>query len=199
MFTGIVEELGEVTRAERRGDVVRVEIAARVVLEDLPLGGSVAVNGCCVTAVTVSSHAFGCELGPETLSRTAFEGRLLPGTLVNLERPMRADGRFGGHIVQGHVDGVGKIREFSRDGDNWTLRVDFPTPAIRYIVEKGSIAVDGISLTVAAVKSPTLDIAIIPHSLENTNLKRAAAGDTVNLEFDIIAKYVERMLNRDQS
>ncbi len=110
---------------------------------------------------------------------------------------MRADGRFGGHLVQGHVDGVGRIQEFSRNGDAWTLKIEVPQQALRYIVEKGSIAVDGISLTVAAVKPPVFEIAIIPHTFENTNLKHARAGGTVNLEFDIIAKYVERMMHRD--
>ena len=110
---------------------------------------------------------------------------------------MRADGRFGGHIVQGHVDGVGKIRSFDRDGDNWNLQVEFPEDAARYIVHKGSIAIDGISLTVASLKTPVLEVAIIPHTFENTNLRQARAGDTVNLEFDVIAKYVERMMHRD--
>jgi riboflavin synthase len=112
---------------------------------------------------------------------------------------MRADGRFGGHIVQGHVDGVGRIRDFSRDGDNWNLKVDFPESAARYIVEKGSIAIDGISLTVAALRGTTLEVAIIPHTFENTNLQQARAGDAVNLEFDVIAKYVERMLGTDKT
>jgi riboflavin synthase len=110
---------------------------------------------------------------------------------------MRADGRFGGHIVQGHVDGVGRIRNFNRDGDNWNLQVEFPESAARYIVHKGSIAIDGISLTVAALTTPVLEVAIIPHTFENTNLRHAKAGDTVNLEFDLIAKYVERMMNRE--
>jgi riboflavin synthase len=199
MFTGIIEEVGEIAAIEEAGDsggFRPLRVRASGILEGVSAGASIAVNGVCLTVRQHDKDSFTAELSRETLERTSLK-HLGTGSIVNLERPMRADGRFGGHMVQGHVDGVGRIQEFSRDGDNWNLQIEFPGPAIRYIVEKGSIAVDGISLTVAAVKPSVLDIAIIPHTFENTNLKRAAAGDTVNLEFDIIAKYVERMLNRE--
>lgn len=196
MFTGIIEEIGEIAAVDENSEFRTLRVRANGILEGVSAGASIAVNGVCLTVRQHDKGSFTAELSRETLDRTSLK-ELAAGSLVNLERPMRADGRFGGHMVQGHVDGVGKIHRFSRDGDSWNLQIEFPGPAIRYIVEKGSIAVDGISLTVAAVKPPVLDIAIIPHTFENTNLKRAAAGDTVNLEFDVIAKYVERMLNRE--
>lgn len=193
MFTGIVEGTGEVASAERRGDVLRVRVRARG-LEGLPTGGSIAVNGCCLTAVDVDADGFACELTEETLRRTAFADRLRPGTLVNLERPMRADGRFDGHIVQGHVDGVGRIRELRRTGDAAELTVECPPSLERYVVEKGSVAVDGISLTVADLREGGFTVALIPYTLEVTNLRNASVGELVNLEVDVVAKYVERLL-----
>jgi len=147
----------------------------------------------CLTARTIHNDGFTADLSRETLERTSLNV-LIAGSLANLERPMRADGRFDGHIVQGHVDGVGRIRAFSREGDDYRLEVEFPESALRYIVEKGSISVDGISLTVARVKPYVFEVAIIPHTFDNTNLRRVQANDPVNLEFDVIAKYVERML-----
>jgi riboflavin synthase len=196
MFTGIIEEVGEIAAIDDSSAFRTLRVRATGILDGVTVGASIAVNGVCLTVRTFDKGSFTAELSKETLDRTSLK-QVAAGSIVNLERPMRADGRFGGHMVQGHVDGVGKIRAFNRDGDSWNLQIEFPDAALRYIVEKGSIAVDGISLTVAAVKPPVLDIAIIPHTFENTNLKRAAAGDTVNLEFDVIAKYVERMLNRD--
>ena len=149
MFTGIVEEVGRVVSAERKGDVLRVRIAAPRTASGLAVGGSVAVGGCCLTAVSVEDGAFDCELTEETLRRTAFEERLRPGRAVNLERPMKADGRFDGHIVQGHVDAVGRIRTLERTGQAAELVVECPSGLERYLVEKGSVSVDGISLTVA--------------------------------------------------
>jgi len=195
VFTGIVEATGRVETAERRGDVLRVSIGAGAVADALPIGGSIAVNGCCLTAVERGSGRFVCELTTETLRRTAFEDRLTPGRLVNLERPMPADGRFDGHIVQGHVDGVGRIRALHRLGDSAELVVEPPPGLRRYLVEKGSIAVDGISLTVAGLGPDTFDVALIPHTLAVTNLGEARQGDPVNLEVDVIAKYVERLLS----
>jgi riboflavin synthase len=197
MFTGIIEEVGEIAAIDDSSAFRTIRVRANGILEGVATGASIAVNGVCLTVRTHEKGSFTAELSRETLDRTSLK-QLAAGSIVNLERPMRADGRFGGHMVQGHVDGVGKIRDFSRDGDSWNLQIEFPDAALRYIVEKGSIAVDGISLTVAAVKSPVLDIAIIPHTYENTNLKRAAAGDIVNLELDVIAKYVERMLNQSR-
>jgi riboflavin synthase len=196
MFTGIIEEVGTIAAIEDTGDFRTLRVRAGAILDGIAAGASIAVNGVCLTVRTFSGGNFTADLSRETLDRTSLKD-LRSGTTVNLERPMRADGRFGGHIVQGHVDGVGRIRSFNRDGDNWTLQVEFPSEAARYIVHKGSIAIDGISLTVAAITPPVLEVAIIPHTFENTNLRHARAGDTVNLEFDVIAKYVERMLHRD--
>jgi riboflavin synthase len=196
MFTGIIEEVGTIDAIDSSREFRTLRVAANGILDGVSAGASIAVNGVCLTVRQHDRTGFSAELSRETLDRTSLK-ELAAGSLVNLERPMRADGRFGGHMVQGHVDDVGKIHRFTRDGDNWNLQIAFPVSSIRYIVEKGSIAIDGISLTVAAVKPPVLDIAIIPHTFENTNLKRVVAGDTVNLEFDIVAKYVERMLNRE--
>jgi riboflavin synthase len=194
MFTGIVEETGTVRRAEPAGEVLRVEIAARAVLDDLARGGSIAVDGCCLTAVSVGPDSFACELTAETLARTAFGERLRPGACVNLERPLRAGGRFDGHVVQGHVDGVGRVAELRRQGEAAELVVEPPPELERYLVEKGSVAVDGISLTVAACRPRAFTAAIIPYTLAHTNLGRTRPGDRVNLEVDILAKYVERLL-----
>ena len=197
MFTGIIEEVGHIVAIEDSGEFRTLRVEAGAILDGIEAGASISVNGVCLTVRTYSAGSFTADLSRETLERTSLNS-LHAGTVVNLERPMRADGRFGGHIVQGHVDGVGKIRSFDRDGDNWNLRVEFPESAARYIVHKGSIAIDGISLTVASLKAPVLEVAIIPHTFENTNLRHAQAGDSVNLEFDVIAKYVERMMYRDQ-
>ena len=194
MFTGIVEETGSVLSAERQRDVLVLQIRAGSALDGLATGGSIAVNGCCLTATGVAGDAFTTELTDETLRRTAFAERLQPGRLVNLERPMRADGRFDGHIVQGHVDGVGRIAALDKTGTAAELIVEPPPELLRYLVEKGSVAVDGISLTVASVASGRFGVAISPLTLQVTNLRQAAAGDLVNLEVDVIAKYVERLL-----
>lgn len=194
MFTGIIEAQGTVRSAERRGDVLVVQVACDRVAPDLPMGGSIAVNGCCLTAVDLSGDSFTCELTEETLRRTAFGDRLRPGVVVNLERPMRADGRFDGHIVQGHVDGVGRVRELARQGDTAELTVAVDRSLERYLVTKGSVAVDGISLTVAQLVAGAFTVALIPYTLEHTNLGAARPGDPVNIEVDVIAKYVERLL-----
>jgi riboflavin synthase len=173
-----------------------VRIAARAVVSDLARGGSIAVSGCCLTAVEVAPDALACELTEETLARTAFAERLVPGALVNLERPLRADGRFDGHIVQGHVDGLGEIAALRRSGQAAELEVAVPAPLERYLVEKGSVAVDGISLTVAGLRPRSFTVAVIPYTLERTTLRAARPGDRVNLETDVIAKYVERLLGR---
>jgi riboflavin synthase len=196
MFTGIVEETGTVRSAEARGEILCVTIAAAAVVRDLPIGGSIAVNGCCLTAVARAADGFTCELTRETLERTAFGDRLVPGALVNLERPLRADGRFDGHIVQGHVDGVGHVVDLRRKGGAAELVVEPPAALARYLVEKGSVAVDGISLTIAAVTADgRFNVAVIPYTLAHTNLARVRSGDRVNLEADVLAKYVERLLH----
>ncbi len=193
MFTGIVEETGTIERVEPRADLLLVRVRAYRVMRDLPLGGSIAVNGCCVTAVDVSAVGFACELTPETRRRTAFDERLRPGVRVNLERPLRASGRFDGHIVPGHVDGVGQVQELRPSGDAADLVVAPPASLERYLVEKGSIAVDGVSLTVARLDPGIFAVALIPYTLSETNLGAARPGDRVNLEVDVVAKYVERL------
>jgi riboflavin synthase len=194
MFTGIVEETGTVERAEWRGDVRVVRIAAGRCLEGLPIGGSISVNGCCLTAVEVDDRGFVCELTEETLRRTLFEERLVPAARVNLERPMLASGRFDGHVVQGHVDGVGRVVELRKLGESAEIVIEPPPELERYLVEKGSVSVDGISLTVARLDPGAFTVALIPHTLHVTNLDDARPGTPVNLEADVIAKYVERLL-----
>ena len=193
MFTGIIEEVGQVVELDDSRDFRTIRVRAAKIMDDLGLGSSVAVNGVCLTARSFDPTSFTAELSHETLERTTLRS-ITRGSLLNLERPMRADSRFGGHIVQGHVDGVGTIRNFATTGDSWNLEIHFPVAAAGYIVEKGSIAVDGISLTVASLASGLFSIAIIPHTLENTNLKAAKAGDRVNLEYDVVAKYVESLM-----
>jgi riboflavin synthase len=194
VFTGIVEVTGTVRAVERRGDVLEVRIEASGLLPGPAPGGSIAVNGCCLTAVRADPSGFSCELTEETLKRTAFGERLQPGARVNLERPLRADGRFDGHIVQGHVDGVGRVLEWHPRGESAELTVEPPPGLERYLVEKGSVAVDGISLTVAGLRPRAFTVALIPYTLEVTSLRDARVGDPVNLEVDVIAKYVERLL-----
>ena len=194
MFTGIIEEAGEIVEISEAGDFRTLRVRARTVMSDLNIGSSIAVNGVCLTVSSITQTDFSAELSHETLSRTSL-GKLAQGSIVNLERPMRADSRFGGHIVQGHVDGAGRIRRFDREGDAWNLEVEYPEAGSRYIIEKGSITVDGISLTVASLEgSSVFSVAIIPHTFENTNLRAAKANDPVNLEFDVLAKYVESLI-----
>jgi riboflavin synthase len=194
MFTGIIEEVGEIVKVEDVGKFRAIYVSGRNVFDDIRTGSSIAVNGVCLTARSISNHTFSAEMSRETLDRTSL-AELRHGTIVNLERPMRADGRFGGHIVQGHVDGVGRIRRFDRQDDAWNLEVEYPESSSRYIVEKGSIAIDGISLTVAKLLKPdAFSVAIIPHTFENTNLRATQPGAAVNLEFDVVAKYIENLL-----
>jgi len=194
MFTGIIEEVGEVAAIEDAGNFRTIHVNGKAIFDDLRTGSSIAVNGVCLTARSIAGHTFSAEMSRETLDRTSL-GSLKPGTVVNLERPMRADSRFGGHFVQGHVDGVGHIRRFDRQGDAWNLEIEYPQTAARYLVEKGSVAVDGISLTVASLPGPgVFSVAIIPHTFENTNLRAARPKDPVNLEFDVLAKYIENLL-----
>jgi riboflavin synthase len=193
MFTGIIEETGAIRKITQAARSARVEIAARTVLEDSRLGDSIAVNGVCLTVVEKSGQSFSADVSAETLRRTSL-GKLRSGARVNLERPLLPTSRLGGHIVQGHVDGTGEFLEARPEGDGWIVRIGFPEQLGRYIVEKGSITVDGISLTVAALSDTWFEIAIIPHTWQVTNLASLKRGDVVNLEVDIIAKYVERMM-----
>ena len=194
MFTGLIEEVGELVHVDESAAFRTIHLRAKRVMDDLSLGSSIAVNGVCLTVRSINAGTFSAELSRETLERTTLQD-LKQGSIVNLERPMRADARFGGHIVQGHVDGTGRIRQFTQAADAWDLEIEFTAQDSRYIVGKGSIAVDGISLTVAVLLgSNAFSIAIIPHTFDNTNLQRAKAGDRVNLEYDVIAKYVESLL-----
>ena len=198
MFTGIVEEVGCVTKIEQRGENRRITITAEKAPTELGTGDSVAVSGVCLTALDIKPGSFSADLAPETWVRTSFS-RIHEGALVNLELPMQADGRFGGHIVQGHVDGVGKLISFDRiaDSENWWLHIELPDEVEKYTVYKGSISIEGISLTVAKLEKNRCTIAIIPHTIERTNLHSLTPGDALNLEADLIAKYVEKMMKGD--
>ena len=196
MFTGIVEEVGRVTSITQNGENRRITIEAKNAPKHLGTGHSVAVSGVCLTALDIKSNSFCADLAPETWQRTSFS-RIKKGALVNLELPMKADGRFGGHIVQGHVDGVGKLIGLERieDSENWWLHIEIPPEIEKYTVYKGSISIEGISLTVAKLEGNRCTIAIIPHTVEMTNLNSLKPGDPVNLEADLIAKYVEKMMH----
>jgi riboflavin synthase len=196
MFTGIVEEVGKVTKIETTGGTRKITVASKQLSKELKMGDSIAVSGVCLTAVRINpGQSFGADLADETWNRTSFS-RIHEGAEINLELPMKADGRFGGHVVQGHVDGTGKFvgLEPIPDAQDFWLHIEVPAELIRYIVYKGSVSVEGISLTVARIEGQNLTIAIIPHTTEATNLKSLKPGDPVNLETDIIAKYVEKMM-----
>jgi riboflavin synthase len=193
MFTGIVEAMGEVRSVGETATGRRLEIVAPSVLGDLEIGDSVAVNGVCLTAVGAGAGSMTVDVVKESLDRSNL-GALEPGSSVDLERPMAAGGRFDGHIVQGHVDGVGQVLAIELEGEARRVRVSLPEVLARYVVEKGSITVDGVSLTVTAATGSWFEIVLIPHTLEVTVLGRRAIGDLVNLEVDVIAKYVERLM-----
>jgi riboflavin synthase len=200
MFTGIVEEVGKIVKVEQHGENRRITIEAATTPRELKAGGSIAVSGVCLTALDIKAKSFCADLAPETWARTSFS-RVREGALVNLELPMKANGRFDGHIVQGHVDGVGRLIELERildsegrRSDNWWLHIEIPAEIEKYTVFKGSISIEGISLTVAKLEENRCTIAIIPHTVELTNLGSLKPGDPVNLEADVIAKYVEKMI-----
>ena len=193
MFTGIVEEIGTVKKIQKGQHSAVLDIQAQQVLEGLKIGDSIAVNGVCLTVVSFGNNYFAADVMHETLNRSALV-RLSSGSRVNLERAMPADGRFGGHIVAGHVDGVGKLVQIKRDDTAVWYTVQAAPAILRYIVEKGSIAIDGISLTVAQVQSDQFSISAIPHTVRMTVLNERRVGDLVNLETDIIGKYVEKLL-----
>ncbi len=195
MFTGIIEEVGRVAAIAVNGEQRRVTIGCVKVLPELKVGDSVSVSGVCLTAVEIGAESFSADLAQETWKRTSF-ARLKNGALVNLELPMRANGRFDGHVVQGHVDGVATVISFApvADGNDYELTINAPSELTRYIVSKGSLAIEGISLTVAAIEGTEVRVAIIPHTAEMTNLRSLGVGDPVNLEVDVMAKYVEKMM-----
>lgn len=194
MFTGIIEGTGKIESLEGGADGGRLRVGpGRDIAASLKPGDSIAVNGCCLTVVECGAEDFAADLSAETLARTAF-GEAMPGDLVNLERPLATGARLGGHFVQGHVDGTGRITRLAPEGDNWWLSVRVPEDLQRYVVEKGSITVDGISLTVARWCEGVADFAIIPFTHEHTNIRAMAPNDAVNLECDILAKYIESLL-----
>lgn len=197
MFTGIVEEIGTVKKIAR-GQKAYLEIQADRIFSDIHIGDSIAVNGVCLTVTGFSGKVFTADVMNETFSRSSL-GSLKAGSHVNLERAMSANGRFGGHIVSGHIDGTGKITNIKKDGNAVWYKISADENIIKYTVEKGSIAIDGISLTVARVEKDNFSVSIIPHTSEETILSEKKVGDTVNLENDIIGKYVERFLNFDKT
>lgn len=200
MFTGIIEEVGRVSGITNEHQNRRLTVAASHIVKELKKGDSIAVSGVCLTAMEITPNSFGADLAEETWNRTSFS-RIKSGALVNLELPMRADGRFGGHIVQGHVDGTGKFIALDEvpGADNYWLRIEIPPELARYVIFKGSLSIEGISLTVAKIEATEVTVAIIPHTTEMTNLKSLKPGDPVNLEVDVIAKYVEKMIRGESA
>lgn len=193
MFTGIIEELGSVRSIEERGENARIVIDARLVTEGTNHGDSIAVNGVCLTALDIHDNSFAADVSRETLLRSTL-GNLKPGARVNLERAVTPATRLGGHMVQGHVDARGQFVSVEDYGESWTVRIAYPPEIARYLVFKGSVAVEGISLTIANLTEEYFEIAIIPKTWEVTNLSHLKPGDGVNLEVDVIGKYVERLL-----
>ena len=199
MFTGIVEETGAVLEMAHSTVGARMVVTAREVLTDLAVGGSIAVNGCCLTAVEVSERGFSADLSPETLEKTNL-GALRTGSIVNLERPLLPTSRLSGHFVLGHVDGAGEVVGLDAVGDgNWWLSVRAPEELLQFLVYKGSIAIDGISLTIASLEADIVGVAIIPHTYEVTTLRSLRVGGAVNLECDMLAKHVHRLLEAGMS
>jgi riboflavin synthase len=206
MFTGITEHVGKIESLEHTQDGGRLRVSLSdaaagtesEIARETKLGDSISVNGCCLTVVEFDSAHFAADLSGETLRRTNF-GEKKPGNLVNLERPLAAGARLGGHFMQGHVDGVGRITRLVPEGDNWWLSVRVPEDLRRYVAEKGSLAIDGISLTVARWHDGIADIAIIPFTYQHTNVHAMTVNDAVNVEVDILAKYVESLLQNEKS
>ena len=200
MFTGIIEEVGEVTSIREESGTRRLTVSASRLIKELKKGDSIAVSGVCLTAVSIKPSSVAFDLAEETWTRTSFS-RMHEGALVNLELPMRADGRFGGHIVQGHVDGTGEFVGLDRipGAEDFWLRIRIPNDLERYVIFKGSLSIEGISLTVAKIEGRNVTVAIIPHTWEMTNLRSLKPGDPVNLEVDMIAKYVEKMMKGESS
>ena len=197
MFTGIVEELGTVARIVRGSSKQRISIGCSKILEDIHIGDSIAVNGVCLTVVEFTDHGFSADVMNETFARSSL-GTLKPGSYVDLERAMAADGRFGGHIVSGHIDGTGVIKSIRLDGNAVWFEIRAEEKILEGIVEKGSITIDGISLTVAAVGRDSFNVSIIPHTLKETVLGHKKNGDIVNLENDVVGKYIKKFLGREE-
>jgi riboflavin synthase len=200
MFTGIIEEVGRVKKIQQSNGNRRLTVSSKNLVQDLKKGDSMAVSGVCLTAVVIKPNSVGFDLAEETWNRTSFS-RIREGALVNLELPMRADGRFGGHIVQGHVDGTGKFVSLDAiaDAEDFWLHIEIPRELARYVIFKGSLSIEGISLTVAKIEGTAVTVAIIPHTVKMTNLRSLEPGDPVNLEVDLIAKYVEKMMKGESA
>ena len=196
MFTGIIEELGHIRAIEMRGENARIVIDARAVTAGSRDGDSIAVNGVCLTALEIKPDSFAADVSKETLFRSTL-GNLRPGSAVNLERAVTPATRLGGHLVQGHVDGRGTLLGSEDHGESWTFRFAYPREIARYLVFKGSVSVEGISLTIANLTNEFFEIAVIPKTWQLTNFSQLKPGDKVNLEVDLIAKYVERLLHQD--
>ncbi len=196
MFTGIVEELGKIRKIETRSSGMRFTISAKLVMDDLNIGDSISINGVCLTVTEKKEKEFSLDLVPETLNKSNL-GELIEGNYVNLERAMQASDRFGGHILQGHVETLGVILDKQQQEDNAVISVGLDPEWMRYCIPKGSIALDGISLTIANIEANIVEIALIPHTLENTTLGLKSKSDTLNIETDIIGKYVERLISFD--
>ena len=196
MFTGLVADVGRIESASRRRGVLVIEVATALADETLRVGDSLAINGACLTVVSLSPGRAAVEAVEETLARTTL-GSLRPGSRVNLERPLRLGDRLDGHLVQGHVDGVGRVLQVRRLGGSVILRIGLGRQLLRYVAEKGSVALDGVSLTVSRVDGRAFEVSLVPHTLEATNLADRRVGDRVNVETDVLAKYVERVLGQD--
>jgi riboflavin synthase len=203
MFTGIIEHSGTIESLELRGDGGRVTIHAPTLASSLAVANSIAVNGCCLTITSLGKESFSADLSGETIRKTSFgasgDAALKKGALVNLEQPLTAGKEFGGHFVLGHVDGTGRVAHLTPEGENWWYGVEVPEDIARYIVPKGSITIDGISLTVARWHNRIAEIAVIPYTYEHTNIRNRRPGDAVNLEGDILGKYIERHLEARNS
>src|SRR5581483_10022082 len=200
MFTGLIQEMGKVSSLQKVDGKTRITVTAKSIPAELKLGESVAVSGVCLTAVKIDRHSFACDLAEETLRRTSLGG-LKKDSAVNLELPTPAGAPLGGHVVQGHVDGAGKLLslETIRGGEDWRLAIEMPEELMRYVVPQGSITVEGISLTVARIDSKQIEIAIIPHTYRATNLHTLKPGSPVNIEVDVLAKYAEKQAQKKQS
>lgn len=191
MFTGIIEEIGLIQELRFVSQGAIVTVAAKAILSDLKIGDSIAVNGVCLTATHIGAGSFLCDISAETLQRSNFR-QAKPGTKVNLERALLVGGRLGGHFVLGHVDGVGRLTSKTTSGTGFVMSFDFPRELDRYLVFKGSIAINGISLTIASLEQTSFSVAVIPHTLDSTNLRELISGEAVNLEVDVLGKYFER-------
>src|SRR3989338_577953 len=194
MFTGLIEEVGVVKEISNKGDNLRLTLAANKIMDDMSMGSSIAIDGTCLSVVKYTNKTFEVDVSEETVKKTTIGG-FKSGRKVNLERALKVGSRLGGHFVTGHIDGIGNITKFDKAVDGAYLSIKAPEDTIKYMVYKGSVAIDGISLTVASVESDSITIALIPHTIEMTNLKEKSIGEKVNIECDIIGKYIERFVN----